>query len=98
MDHGQKCIRCPTSENLRCAGLDVRRYCELIDPSFPQYDPGYLQVIVREARRAWENADGRLAPDHHPGFGKPIIEGDEAVAIAPDCCGGGLPPGIFDEP
>ena len=98
MDHGQKCIRCPTPENVRCAGLDVRRYCELIDPSCPQYDPGYLQVIVREARRAWEIADGRLASDRHPGFGKPIIEGDESVAIAPDCCGGGVPPGIFDEP
>ena len=49
-DNGQRCIHCPTPENLRCGGLDVRRFCELIDPSCPQYDSGYREVIVREAR------------------------------------------------
>ena len=27
------------------------RFCELIDPTCPQYDPGYRSVIVSESRR-----------------------------------------------
>ena len=91
-----RCIHCPTPENVRCAGLDVRRFCELIDPSCPQYDSRYLDVIVREGRRAGEDTATRLISYHQSGFSKPIIEGGETVVIPSHCCGGDLPNGIFD--
>jgi hypothetical protein len=95
-DSGQRCFHCPAPENLRCAGFDVHRFCELIDPECPQYHPGYREVIVRETRHPGEDADGRLAPYHQPGFGNPMIEGAEMIGISTNCCGGGMPPGIFD--
>jgi hypothetical protein len=92
-----RCIHCPAPERVRCAGLDVRRYCELIDPSCPQYDSGYLEVIVREARRSWEDTDSRLASQRHPRMDKSTIDVDETIVIPADCCGGGVPPGLFDD-
>jgi len=46
-----RCLRCPVLTPVRCRGLDVRRYCELIDPSCAQFDPGYLEVILAESHR-----------------------------------------------
>jgi hypothetical protein len=46
-----RCIRCPTPPEIRCRGLDVRRFCELIDPSGSGYDPGYERVILSESHR-----------------------------------------------
>jgi len=46
-----RCPRCPVPPAVRCRGLDVRRFCELIDPSCPQFDPGYLDVILSESYR-----------------------------------------------
>jgi hypothetical protein len=93
-----RCIRCPTPENLRCAGLDVRRFCELIDSSCPQYDSRYIDVIVRDSRRAREDTATRLNSWHEPGFSKPIVGGRETIVIPFDCCGGGLPLDVFEEP
>jgi hypothetical protein len=45
------CIRCPVPTGLPCRGTVVPRYCELIDPSDPAYDPGYLIVILSESYR-----------------------------------------------
>jgi hypothetical protein len=93
-----RCIHCPTPENLPCAGLDVRRFCELIDPSRPQYNARYREVIVRESHGAEKDTETRLASNHSPGSGKPIIEAGQTILIPTECCGGALPPGIFDEP
>ncbi len=93
-----RCSQCPTPENLRCAGLDVRRFCELIDPSCPQYDSRYVDVIVHEARRAEEHTGMQFRSYHQPDFSKSNIDGGEMIAIPFDCCGGGVRPGIFDEP
>jgi hypothetical protein len=87
-----RCIHCPTPENLRCAGLDVRRFCELIDPSCPQYDPRYREAIVREGRSAGDDIITLLDLHRHP-----IDERVRTTARPIDCCGGGVPPGIFDE-
>jgi len=48
-----RCPRCPlpAEDPTRCRGEDVRRFCELIDPSCPAYDPGYVGVILAESRR-----------------------------------------------
>ena len=105
-DHGQltkgnrqmRCIYCPTQENLHCSGLDVRRFCELIDPSCPQYDSRYLDVIVREAQSTVEHTASRVRSYHQPEFSKPILEGGETIGRSLDCCGGALPLGMFDEP
>lgn len=76
----------------------MHRFCELIDPSCAQYDTRYLDVIVREARWAGEDSATRLMSDHQTGFSKPTIDEGETIVIPFDCCGGGMPPGIFDEP
>jgi hypothetical protein len=96
-DLGQRCIRCPAPENLRCAGFDVRRFCELIDPSCPQYEPGYLKVIVREASRIADNTDARLDSLYQRHARGAIMQPDETILIPADCCGGAVPPGIFDQ-
>lgn len=45
-----RCGRCPVADPaVRCRGLDVPRYCELIDPVCEQYDPAYVGVIERES-------------------------------------------------
>jgi hypothetical protein len=92
-----RCIYCPTPEGLHCAGLDVRRFCELIDPSCPRYNAGYRDVIVREARAPGDDTAARLASYHQTGARRPIVEGAETIVIPTDCCGGGMPPGIFDK-
>jgi hypothetical protein len=39
------CDHCPVKgEN--CRGLDVRRFCELMDANHPAYNPEYLKVLV----------------------------------------------------
>ena len=46
------CLRCPIADpTVRCRGLDVPRFCELIDPACPQYDPGYIAVIEDQTYR-----------------------------------------------
>jgi hypothetical protein len=82
-----RCIHCPTHENFRCAGLDVRRFCELIDPSCPQYDLRYFDVIVREAGQATEDIATRLKSSPELNFSKTIIEGGETIVIPFECCG-----------
>ncbi len=50
-DYTMKCNRCPVAGEF-CQGLHVRRFCELIDPSCPQYDARYRQLIIQETKRA----------------------------------------------
>jgi hypothetical protein len=94
--HEQRCIACPCPDNLRCSGLDVRRFCELIDPTCPQFNPAYRGVIVQESRLASAEPD-LLAPNSYPAFLGSIRRGEGATAILGDCCGGGALAGIFAE-
>ena len=88
----------PKSENLRCGGLDVRRFCELIDPSCPQYDSRYRGVIVQEARTPWRRQTRCLRLNPHRALWEPsMTRGGTSRRFAADCCGG-VPPGIFDGP
>ena len=95
MDGDHRCIACPTPENLRCAGLDVRRFCELIDPACTQFNPGYRDVIVQEARRGEAEQNGRLGLNPRPVSVRSSIGGGGAVAPPADCCGGAIPSGIY---
>ena len=97
MDNGQRCIHCPTPESVRCAALNVRRFCELIDPSCPQYDSRYRDVIVQEARRAMTVKDEFPGLNPRPADGSRSEDAGDTIAIGADCCGG-MPPGIFDGP
>ena len=42
------CCR-PLPVDFPCRGLDVPRFCQLLDPSCPQHDPRYAEVIIRES-------------------------------------------------
>jgi hypothetical protein len=41
-----RCQQCPVPLAIRCRGLDVRRFCELLDPCCPQHDAGYGRVVL----------------------------------------------------
>jgi hypothetical protein len=104
MEHGlriagyeQRCIACPCPDDLRCSGLDVRRFCELIDPTCPQFIPAYRGVIVQESRLASAATDSPAAPNSYPAFSGSTRRGEGATAILGDCCGGGALAGIFAE-
>jgi hypothetical protein len=95
--HEQRCMACPCPDNLRCSGLDVRRFCELIDPTCPQFDPAYRGVIVQESRPASAETDLLAASNSYPAFLGSTRRGEGATAILGDCCGGGALAGIFAE-
>ncbi len=41
-----RCPNCPTAPGLHCAGTDVPRLCELVDPDHPAYNPAYLPLLT----------------------------------------------------
>lgn len=47
-DNGQ-CPGCPLARGSSCAGIDVPRLCQLIDPDHASYDPSYLAALTFEA-------------------------------------------------
>ncbi len=49
----ERCARCPV-DDARCIGLDVRRYCELLDPACAKHDAQYAGVVLAESRRIAE--------------------------------------------
>jgi hypothetical protein len=91
----EPCVRCPVADETSCAGILVPRFCELIDPSCPQYDPGYLQVIVRESGQPRPSDDPSAAPEPDAKSATPYLP--PSIHSAPvDCCGGGMAPGVYD--
>jgi hypothetical protein len=91
----ESCVRCPVAEEISCAGFLVPRFCELIDPSCPQYDPGYLQVIVRESRPLRPSDDPSPASESDVKSAAPNLPPSNRHAPV-DCCGGGMAPGVYD--
>jgi hypothetical protein len=55
-----RCNHCPAPVGELCRGIEsgatgVKRFCELVDPSRPDYQPAYIRILVRS-----------LPPDHPP--------------------------------
>jgi hypothetical protein len=75
----------------------VRRFCELIDPSCPQYDSRYRDVIVQEAQHAMTVKDAFPGLNLQFASGSRNVDAGGTIAVVADCCGG-PPPGIFDDP
>lgn len=40
-----RCRHCPAAPGSPCAGLDVARLCQLVDPDHPDHDPAYRHVL-----------------------------------------------------
>jgi hypothetical protein len=95
--HEQRCILCPCPENLRCSGLDVRRFCELIDPTCPQFNPAYRGVIVQASRQARAETHAVAASSSYPTILGSTRRGEGPTAILGDCCGGAALAGILAE-
>ena len=95
--HEQRCIPCPSHDNLRCSGLDVRRFCELIDPTCPQFNPAYRGVIVQASRQARAETNVVTASNSYPTILGSTRRGEGATAILGDCCGGAALAGILAE-
>jgi hypothetical protein len=85
-----RCIYCPSPEEVRCPGLDVRRFCELIDPAYPQYEPGYAPVIALHARPLAIDTDALRETHHQATDMTPNANGEGPISVNPDCCGGNL--------
>jgi hypothetical protein len=90
----EPCIRCPVAKGTRCAGLDVRRYCELLDPCCPQHDPGYREVILQASRRQEHDTDMPLKLYPLSASSTLPLEERDSILIPHDCCGGAISPGI----
>jgi hypothetical protein len=71
-----------------CAGFDVRRYCALIDPSFPAYDDGYKAVIVRESNRAIATNDKPHAHESLRLASERSSQDTNSLLVPTSCCGG----------
>ena len=57
-----RCPHCPALAGARCKGQEIRRLCELVDPTSTAYNPGYKALLSRgpdavPARHASEGAD-----------------------------------------
>jgi hypothetical protein len=44
----ERCPHCPIATE--CKGQHVRRYCELVDPRHPDYDPRYIATLAKPLR------------------------------------------------
>jgi hypothetical protein len=42
-----RCTHCPVDPPSPCAGLEVRRLCELIDPAHAAYNPDYIPLLQK---------------------------------------------------
>jgi hypothetical protein len=40
-----RCAHCPVDRASPCAGLEVRRFCELIDPAYAAFNPNYCSLL-----------------------------------------------------
>lgn len=41
-----RCPRCPLRPGLRCAGVEIPRLCQLVDPGHAAYDASYLSALT----------------------------------------------------
>jgi hypothetical protein len=41
----RRCESCPCDPGVACRGLQLRRFCELMDPGHPDHEPKYAGVI-----------------------------------------------------
>ena len=44
-----RCPHCPAEEGARCKGQEIRRLCELVDPTSAAYNPAYVSLLVQAA-------------------------------------------------
>lgn len=42
---GGRCPGCPLAPGSRCAGVNLPRLCQLVDPGHPSFDPSYLSAL-----------------------------------------------------
>ncbi len=75
----------------------MQRFCELIDPTCPDFDPGYLGVIAGQTRAVEEATDVLVASYDSAAAHEPIFHNTETIGFSTDCCGG-VPPGVSDGP
>jgi hypothetical protein len=78
-DHAMRCPHCPLDRSLRCRGEEVRRFCELVDPSGPDYRREYARILAGDDHVV--TAEEREA----------LAESAKRIGGAPSgtpCCGG----------
>jgi hypothetical protein len=77
-----RCPHCPIPEGLACRGINVRRFCELLNPQSRHYNAAYTDVLWKETNRLASKStvlpQSQLASSTSPAF---IFRGGT-------CCGG----------
>jgi hypothetical protein len=43
-----RCPHCPTPKDELCRGEQIQRFCQLVDPEHPDYNPEYKRILVRD--------------------------------------------------
>jgi hypothetical protein len=84
-----QCPNCPIFRDIPCAGLRVRRYCQLLDPANPKHDARYGRIVIERSERDAGLPVPKPAPaitptPDHPG-------GMREVHQPKRCCGGAVP-------
>jgi hypothetical protein len=79
-----KCPNCPVDAELVCPGVDVLRFCQLIDPNHRDHQPAYRGTVMA------------LAASTAAGPFEPAALADMADDTEPCCGGTGAMPGVFD--
>lgn len=69
-DDGARCRRCPLAPDAPCAGVDIRRLCQLVDPEHPDHDPAYKAVLTTTDRPRPDAVDA----DEEPPPRRPLHE------------------------
>jgi hypothetical protein len=57
-----RCSHCPVGEGSRCKGQEIRRLCELVDPTSAAYNPAYKPLLP-------EREEGSPDPEGAAGAG-----------------------------
>ena len=77
-----KCPNCPVDGDY-CRGLEVRRFCELLDPSNPAHRPTYRGVVLYHTAL-------------HSGQEPPQSDPTRPATLASGPCCGGFDPMAID--
>jgi hypothetical protein len=43
-----RCPHCPAPEGELCRGEKIKRFCQLVDSTHPDYNPAYKRILVKD--------------------------------------------------
>lgn len=74
-----RCPHCPLDNNLICRGPQVRRFCELVDPSRSDYDAAYIRILAGDDHTGPYEPDPNVKPSKGCCGGNPMALDDSSM-------------------